>query len=72
MELVPGEYEFSCYECDGDGSVQVVHANDGEEPELIWAKCEDCRGTGVFLYDETEAAEAIECGRTPLRTPPGA
>lgn len=69
MELVPGEYEFTCYDCDGDGSVQVVQGTDDDEPELVWDKCDDCRGEGTLIYDEEEAAEAIEVGRTPLRTP---
>ncbi|MEV0642324.1 hypothetical protein AB0I77_46910 [Streptomyces sp. NPDC050619] len=60
MELVPGEYEFPCYECDGDGSVQVIRGTDDDEPELVWDKCDDCRGEGTFIYDEQEAAEAIE------------
>jgi DnaJ-class molecular chaperone len=69
MELVPGEYEFTCCECDGDGSVQVIRGTDDDEPGLVWDRCDDCRGEGTFIYDEKEAAEAIEAGRTPLRTP---
>ncbi|MEU9214484.1 hypothetical protein AB0D27_43125 [Streptomyces sp. NPDC048415] len=66
MALVAGEYEFTCSECDGDGSLQVI----GTEGELVWDKCDECRGEGTVSYDELEAAEAIEVGRTPLRTPP--
>lgn len=32
MELVPGECEFTCYECDGDGSVQVIRGTDTMNP----------------------------------------
>ncbi|MFE7246088.1 hypothetical protein [Streptomyces sp. NPDC057580] len=69
MELVPGEYEFTCYECDGDGSLQVIRGTDDDEPELVWDKCDECGGEGTVSYDEEEAAEAIEVGRTPLRRP---
>ncbi|MEY9989175.1 DnaJ-class molecular chaperone [Streptomyces sp. V4I8] len=65
MALVAGEYEFTCSECDGDGSLQVI----GSEGELVWDKCEDCRGEGSVRVDEDEAAEWIEVGHTPLRTP---
>lgn len=65
MALVAGEYEFTCSECDGDGSLQVI----GTEGELVWDKCDECRGEGTVSCDEMEAAEAIEVGRTPLRTP---
>ncbi|MCX5174429.1 hypothetical protein [Streptomyces virginiae] len=66
MALVAGEYEFTCSECDGDGSLQVI----GTEGELVWGKCDDCHGEGSVRVDEEEAAERIECGQTPLRTPP--
>jgi DnaJ-class molecular chaperone len=69
MQLVPGEYEFECDECHGDGSVQTVRATDGGEAELVWDRCDDCRGQGTVSVDEEEAAEAIKYGRTPLRTP---
>ena len=69
MELVPGEYEFTCDECDGDVSVQVIRGTDDDEPELVWDKCDECHGEGTVSYNEEEAAEAIEVGRTPLRTP---
>ncbi|MFF1358730.1 hypothetical protein [Streptomyces sp. NPDC058297] len=71
MALVPGEYVFECDECDGDGSVQAV-GEDDEAPDgcsLSWEKCEDCRGEGTMSLDEDEAAEAIDCGRTPIKTP---
>lgn len=73
MELVPGEYEFTCSECKGDGSLQYVRADDetDEQPELVWDKCEECRGDGTVCVDEEEAADWIEVGLTPLRTPAG-
>ncbi|MFD9042601.1 hypothetical protein [Streptomyces bottropensis] len=71
MALVEGEYEFTCDECDGDGSVQVIQAvdEDSDEPELAWDKCEDCRGQGTVCVDEEVAAEKILYGQTPIRTP---
>lgn len=74
MELVAGEYEFTCTECDGDGSMQAVQLwddsnDDTEEPNLVPVLCEDCHGAGTVRVDEEEAAEKIECGQTPIRTP---
>ncbi|WP_405759823.1 hypothetical protein OG234_15915 [Streptomyces sp. NBC_01420] len=70
MELVPGEYEFTCDECNGDGSVQVIRADDNDEAERVWDRCDDCYGEGTVRVDEEEAAEMIEDGgRTPIRTP---
>ncbi|GAA2768524.1 hypothetical protein GCM10010103_75660 [Streptomyces paradoxus] len=72
MELVPGEYEFTCTDCHGDGSVQVLRGIIDEatdEPDHYWDKCDDCRGQGTVCVDEEEAAEKIEYGQTPLRTP---
>lgn len=66
MALVAGEYEFTCSECDGDGSLQVI----GTEGELIWGKCDDCIGEGSVFVDEEEAADRIKGGQAPLRTPP--
>ncbi|MFF1400221.1 hypothetical protein ACFVZD_41435 [Streptomyces sp. NPDC058287] len=72
MDLVPGEYEFECDECNGDGNVQVIREDD-QAPDgcsLFWDQCDDCRGQGTVTMDEDEAAEAIEVsGRTPIRTP---
>lgn len=74
MALVEGEYEFECDECDGDGSVQVIQAadEDSDEAELVWDKCEDCRGQGTVWVDEKVAAEKILYGQAPIRTPAGA
>lgn len=70
MALVPGEYEFTCDECDGDGSLLYARINDDDEPEQAWDKCDDCHGEGTVVMDEHEAADAIEWGgRTPIRTP---
>lgn len=66
MALVAGEYEFTCSDCRGDGSVQVV----GTDGELHWDQCDDCRGVGSVCVDEEDAAERIDLGQTPLRTPP--
>lgn len=74
MELVEGEYEFTCTDCDGDGSVQVLHGIIDEatgEPDLVWDKCDDCHGEGTVRVDDEEAAEKIEYGQTPIRTPAG-
>jgi DnaJ-class molecular chaperone len=65
MELVPGEYEFTCDECDGEGS--VFTGVEAEGPS--WVRCDDCRGEGRLLVDEEEAAEKIRWGQTPTRTP---
>ncbi|CQR59188.1 sle1_021 (plasmid) [Streptomyces leeuwenhoekii] len=71
MALVAGEYEFTCDECDGDGSVQVTQPpeEEGGEPTLGWGSCDDCFGEGRLLVDEEEAAEKIRWGQTPTRTP---
>ena len=63
--LVPGEYVFRCLECDGEGSIEVVIGED----ETVWETCSDCGGTGEQILDEEEAAERIDCGHAPLRTP---
>lgn len=71
MDLVPGEYVFTCLECEGDGSIQVI-TEDEEAPDgvtLTPELCPDCRGEGVEHMDEEEAAEMISLGHTPLRTP---
>ncbi|MEV8248045.1 hypothetical protein AB0R01_30380 [Streptomyces rochei] len=70
MTLVAGEYEFTCDECDGDGNLQYIRiTTEDDEPELVWDKCDDCRGEGRLLVDEEEAAEKIRWGQTPTRTP---
>ena len=72
MALVEGEYEFTCDECDGDGSVQAVQGLIDEatgEPDLVWVQCEDCYGQGKVWVDEKVAAEKILYGETPTRTP---
>ncbi|PSK57053.1 hypothetical protein B0E38_02584 [Streptomyces sp. 111WW2] len=66
MTLVEGEYEFTCDECNGDGSV-ATGAEAGEGPS--WVECDDCFGEGQLWVDETEAAEKIRWGQTPTRTP---
>ncbi|WP_399559435.1 hypothetical protein [Streptomyces chartreusis] len=72
MALAQGEYEFECDECNGDGNVQVIQADDDtDEPELVWDRCDDCRGQGTVCVDDKEAAEKIGLGHTPLRTPAG-
>ncbi|WCN03675.1 hypothetical protein [Streptomyces sp. M92] len=65
MDLVAGEYVFACLECDGDGSLQVIDL----EGQLVWERCFECHGEGVDYLDEEEAAERIDSGYTPLRTP---
>lgn len=72
MTLIEGEYEFTCDECDGDGSVQVIQPpddEDGGEATLGWGRCDDCFGDGRLLVNEVEAAEKIRWGQTPTRTP---
>jgi DnaJ-class molecular chaperone len=72
MELVEGEYEFTCDECKGDGSLQYVRADEEtDEPDLVWDECDDCHGEGTVRVDEQVAAEKIEYGQTPIRTPAG-
>ncbi|CAK7288567.1 hypothetical protein [Streptomyces misionensis] len=75
MALPWGEYTFTCSDCDGDGSVQYVRAvvdeigDETDEAELVWDKCDDCRGQGTITVDEDAAAEWIDVGHTPLRAP---
>jgi len=72
MELVEGEYEFTCDECKGDGSVQVLQGildEATDQPDFRWDKCDDCHGDGTVCVDEQVAAEKIEYGQTPIRTP---
>lgn len=77
MALVEGEYQFTCDECKGDGSLQYVQAvvdevgDETDEAELVWDKCDDCNGDGTVCVDEKVAAEKIQYGQTPLRTPAG-
>ncbi|MER5916429.1 hypothetical protein ABT124_40085 [Streptomyces sp. NPDC001982] len=66
MALIAGEYVFACLECDGDGSLQVIDL-DGQG--LVWEDCFECHGEGVEYLDEEEAAERIDTGYMPLRTP---
>ncbi|MET8585711.1 hypothetical protein ABZX39_33310 [Streptomyces collinus] len=53
MALPWGEYTFTCTDCHGDGNVQYVQAvvdeigDETDEAELVWGKCEDCRGEGT-------------------------
>lgn len=65
MTVVPGEYVFKCLECDGEGSIEVIIGED----ETVWERCPDCGGAGEQFVDDEEAAEYIDCGHTPLRTP---
>ena len=65
MALVPGEYVFKCLECSGEGSIEVIIGED----QTDWERCPDCGGAGEQIVDEEEAAERIDYGRTPLRTP---
>ncbi len=65
VALVPGEYVFNCLECGGEGSVELVIGED----ETVWETCRDCTREGIQLLDEEEAAERIECGYEPLRSP---
>jgi DnaJ-class molecular chaperone len=66
MALVAGEYVFECLECNGEGSIEVF---DVEQDQVVWVTCSDCSGEGVQYLDEEEAAERIDTGYTPLRTP---
>lgn len=68
MRIVPGEYVFTCGECDGDGELQVISANGN----LVGDTCFECDGDGVISVDEDEARELIEDGSwSPLRAPAG-
>lgn len=67
MALKPGEYVFTCGECDGTGEIEVGNREYGDHDVV---ECEDCHGTGEVAYDEDEAEELIEeDGWQPLRTP---
>ncbi|WP_157744470.1 zinc finger-like domain-containing protein [Micromonospora viridifaciens] len=63
--LIAGEYVFECWECDGRGAIEVIV----DEHGLSQEDCSDCNGEGVQYVDEEEAAERIDGGYTPLRTP---
>jgi hypothetical protein len=65
VELPPGEYTFTCPDCEGDGSVQVIQL-DGE---LLWERCDRCGSEGFLRVDEEEAAEFVELGTQPLSGP---
>jgi DnaJ-class molecular chaperone len=71
MALVEGEYEFTCSECNGEGSLQVLQGiyKPTGEPDFGWARCDDCHGEGTVCVDDKEAAERIELGHVPIRTP---
>lgn len=66
MPVVPGEYEFDCGECEGEGSIEVIVSASRTE----WRRCEDCHGEGVLSVDEEEAAEMIEWGGASPRSAP--
>lgn len=68
MAVVPGEYVFTCGECDGEGQIEV---GDRDYGDLEWLSCPDCRGAGVVHVDEEEASELIDYGASPLRAPSG-
>lgn len=65
MDLVAGQYEFPCLECDGEGSLQVIDTAGSLVSEL----CPECYGKGVQYLDEEEAAERIDSGFMPTRSP---
>ncbi|MBI1376309.1 MAG: hypothetical protein GC157_02330 [Frankiales bacterium] len=65
MALAPGEYEFTCMDCDGKGIVDVIQVDGRVLPE----DCEDCDGSGVVRLEEDEAQEMVDFGRSPLRGP---
>lgn len=70
MELPWGEYEFTCSECKGTGSLQYVREDEETgEAYLSEEDCCECNGERTVTVDEEEAAEWIEVGHTPLRSP---
>jgi hypothetical protein len=70
MALAAGEYEFTCGECKGTGTLQYVRGDEETgEAYLDPGDCCDCDGEGTVTVDEQEAAEWIEVGHTPLRAP---
>lgn len=68
MAVVPGEYVFTCGECDGEGEIEVGNRDYGDH-EVV--QCPDCYGAGEVTVDEEEAAEYIESGADPVRAPAG-
>jgi DnaJ-class molecular chaperone len=69
-----------CPGCDGEGFVDVLiaegetvretcHECEGVGAPMVWMICQDCHGTAEIFVDEREAAELIDDGHTPLRTP---
>ncbi|WP_344341424.1 hypothetical protein, partial [Streptomyces rhizosphaericus] len=66
-ELAPGEYVFTCGECDGKGEVEVGDRDYGDFDVI---QCEDCHGDGEYGVDEEKADELInDLGFDPLRRP---
>lgn len=65
-DLKPGLYVFTCSECDGSGEIEVGNKEYGDHDVI---ECDICHGSGELEYDEDEAAELIEEGWDPIRTP---
>jgi DnaJ-class molecular chaperone len=68
VAVAPGEYVFTCGECDGKGEIEVGDRDYGDHE---WVRCPDCNGDGVLHVDEDQAAELIDCGAWPPRAPDG-
>lgn len=68
MPVVPGEYEFTCAECEGEGEYGV---GDKEYGDFELVTCDRCYGDGKVIVDEDEAEELIELGATPDLAPAG-
>lgn len=60
MTLAMGEYAFECYECNGDGSIEI---GPSDHPDHEWVQCDFCQGSGEILVEEDEAGEMIDFGR---------
>lgn len=68
MPFVPGEYVFTCGDCDGSGEIEVGCEELGDRE---WVQCPDCDGDKVRYVDEREAADLVYAGATPIAAPEG-
>lgn len=64
MALAMGEYAFECYECNGEGEIEIGPVDD---PDHEWVQCDYCDGTGELVVEDDEAGEMIDNGRKLLR-----
>ena len=47
----PNEYWFECGDCEGSGSVDIPHEEDGGAGVVVVATCPNCDGSGHIEGD---------------------